>query len=354
MEIAETQKEQVIRKIQSILYGQHSGPKREMKVNRDRLNFACPYCGDSSDPYKKRGNLYWKSLQYHCYNGGCSKRHTNLIEFLKDFDQPISDKTDLMFFLDYIRVNQVVIPTKDYLELGIFENLIEHAIPLSTIKEKLNLVEPSENLRIERYLKGRFLFNKMHNFMYDPKAEQLYIFNLTPDLKRTVGWQIRNFKPGKEKYVSYNLEKINDIILNKRIELHSDELIKMNTLSIYFGLMLVNFEKPVTVFEGPIDALLCPNSISISGIDKPTEMFDDIPTIRYLFDNDRIGRVKMEQKLKKKKSVFMWAKLVRDFKIRKPIKDFNDLIEYCWKQKNESIRHYEKYFTDNPLDIRSV
>ena len=249
MEIAETQKEQVIRKIQSILYGQHSGPKREMKVNRDRLNFACPYCGDSSDPYKKRGNLYWKSLQYHCYNGGCSKRHTNLIEFLKDFDQPISDKTDLMFFLDYIRVNQVVIPTKDYLELGIFENLIEHAIPLSTIKEKLNLVEPYENLRIERYLKGRFLFNKMHNFMYDPKAEQLYIFNLTPDLKRTVGWQIRNFKPGKEKYVSYNLEKINDIILNKRIELHSDELIKMNTLSIYFGLMLVNFEKPVTVFE---------------------------------------------------------------------------------------------------------
>lgn len=354
MEITNTQKEQVISKIQRILFDQHSGPKRELKVNRDRLNMACPYCGDSSDPYKKRGNLYWKSLQYHCYNGGCPKRHTNLVEFLKDFHNPISNKDDLIFYLDYIRVNTVVVPTKDYLEMGIFESLISHSIPLETIKERLNLVESHENLRIDRYLKGRFMHQKLHNFMYDPKAEQLYIFNLTPDLKRTVGWQIRNFKPGKEKYISYNLEKINDLVLKKKIDMPNDELMKMNTLSIYFGLMQANFERPVTVFEGPIDSLLCPNSISISGIDKPTDMFDDIPTIRYLYDNDRIGRIEMERKLKRKKNVFMWGKLVRDFKIRKPVKDFNELIEYCWKQKNDAVKHYGEYFTDNPLDIRSV
>ena len=83
-------------------------------------------------------------------------------------------------------------------------------------------------------------------------------------------------------------------------------------------------------------------------------MFDDIPTIRYLYDNDRIGRVEMEKKLKRKKNVFMWNKLVRDFKIRKPVKDFNELIEYCWKQKNDAVKHYGEYFTNNPLDIRSV
>jgi formate-dependent nitrite reductase cytochrome c552 subunit len=83
-------------------------------------------------------------------------------------------------------------------------------------------------------------------------------------------------------------------------------------------------------------------------------MFDDIPTIRYLYDNDRIGRVEMEKKLKRKKNVFMWGKLVRDFKIRKPVKDFNELIEYCWKQKNDAVKHYGEYFTNNPLDIRSV
>lgn len=50
----------------------------------------------------------------------------------------------------------------------------------------------------------------------------------------------------------------------------------------------------------------------------------------------------------------MWNKLVRDFKIRKPVKDFNELVDYCWKTKNDAIKHIEKYFTENPLDIRSV
>jgi hypothetical protein len=103
------------------------------------------------------------------------------------------------------------------MQLTVFENLKEYSIPLDVVKKKFNLVTAKENMRIERYLKGRFMHQKMHNFMYDPKAEQLYIFNLTPDLKRTVGWQIRNFKPGKEKYISYNLEKINGLLLINEI-----------------------------------------------------------------------------------------------------------------------------------------
>ena len=190
--------------------------------------------------------------------------------------------------------------------------------------------------------------------MYDAFKEQLYIFNLTPDKLHAVGWQIRNFKPGKAKYVSYNLEKINQLVLNQDIALENEELIKMNTLSLYFGLMHVNFERPVTVFEGPIDSMLYSNSLAIAGIDKPTQMFDDISTVRYLFDNDRIGRVAMESKLKRRRKVFMWNKLVRDFKIRKPVKDFNELVDYCWKQKNDAIKHIEEYFTQDPLDIRSV
>ena len=103
--------------IQRVLNKEFSNIQKRKTVDyNDRVNFACPYCGDSSDPYKKRGNLYWKSLQYHCYNGGCPKRHTNLVEFLKDFHNPISNKDDLIFYLDYIRVNTVIVPTKDYLE----------------------------------------------------------------------------------------------------------------------------------------------------------------------------------------------------------------------------------------------
>jgi hypothetical protein len=128
----------------------------------------------------------------------------------------------------------------------------------------------------------------------------------------------------------------------------------MNTLSLYFNIALVDFMKPVTVFEGPIDSLLCRNSIAISGVDKPTDMFDEIPTIRYLFDNDPAGRKKMEFLLKKRKMVFMWNKIVRDYKVQEKVKDFNDLLKYCWNRKNEAIQNYDKYFTNNPLDIRSV
>ena len=46
-----------------------SNEKRRLLESKERLNFACPYCGDSTDsPRKKRGNLYWNNLHFHCYN----------------------------------------------------------------------------------------------------------------------------------------------------------------------------------------------------------------------------------------------------------------------------------------------
>ena len=62
----------------------------------------------------------------------------------------------------------------------------------------------------------------------------------------------------------------------------------------------------------------------------------------------------MEAKLKNKKTVFMWEKLVRDYKIKEKIKDVNDLLIYCYKNKNDAIRNLDKYYTSCPLDIRSV
>jgi hypothetical protein len=79
-----------------------------------------------------------------------------------------------------------------------------------------------------------------------------------------------------------------------------------------------------------------------------------------MFDNDLAGNRVMESKLKKRKSVFMWNKLHKDFKLQprkvemKEIKDLNDLIEYCWKTKNEAIKKIDEYYTNNPLDLRNI
>jgi hypothetical protein len=184
--------------------------------------------------------------------------------------------------------------------------------------------------------------------------------HLTPDRQRVVGWQIRNFYENRSKYISYNLEKINFLLLNKKIDKPEEEIIKMNTISLYFNIMIADFSRPVTVFEGVIDSLLYRNSIAITGADKPTEMFDDIPTVRYMFDNDLAGRRIMEAKLKRRKNVFMWTKMCKDFKIQPrlaemdSVKDLNDLFTYCWKTKNEAVKNIEKYYTYDPLDIRGV
>lgn len=359
MEISQNQKDLISSKVNQILQENFKGPKSEIKFHKDRLNFACPYCGDSSNEHKKRANLYWKNLIYHCYNDGCRK-HTNIVNFLKDYEHPITNTKDLTFYLDYIRANQIVTANKDYLEINSFQNLKEYSIPLSAIKEKLKLVTPNESMKIEKYLKSRFMHFRLDHFMYSEKENQLFIFNLTPDKKSAFGWQIRNFSKNKTKYVSYNIERANEMILSRKINLSDEEILKMNTLSLYFGITSTDFSKPVTIFEGPIDSFLIPNSIALTGADKPTEMFDDISTIRYLFDNDLAGRRIMEFKLKRKRKVFMWNKLHKDFKIQprlanmKQIKDLNDLIEYCWKTKNEAIKKIDEYYTDNPLDLRNI
>jgi hypothetical protein len=359
MEITESQKNQIINRVESVLRENFNGPKSELKLHKDRLNFACPYCGDSTNQHKKRANIYWKNLIYHCYNDGC-KKHTNLINFLKDYDRAISNPTDLGFYLDYIRENQIQLTSREYLELNSFQNLKKYAIPIDLIKEKEGLVSPKENMRIEKYLKSRFMHFQMEHFLYSEKTDQLYIFNLTPDKKSAFGWQIRNFGKSKNKYISYNMERMNELILNRKINLPDEELIKMNTLSLYFGIAYADFTRPVTIFEGAIDSFLVPNSIAITGADKPTDMFDDISTTRYMFDNDLAGKRVMESKLKKRKSVFMWNKLHKDFKLQprkiemKEIKDLNDLIEYCWKTKNEAIKKIDEYYTNNPLDLRNI
>ena len=356
MELKESSKNHITSLIDLILHEQFSGEKSQPKIYRDRINFACPYCGDSHGSHKKRGNIYWKNLKFHCYNGGCPKPHTTVVDFLRDHGKSFNKKDELIYVLDFIQANTIVVPTKDYLQVGIFGELRKGAIPLSEVKTKLNLIDPNKNLRIEAYLKARFMHYKMEFFAYDPKRGQLYIFNLTPDKQSVLGWQIRNFgkRTDEAKYVSYNMEKMHLLVREKLLEGNGETVMRLNTLSLFFNIMLTDFTQMVTVFEGPMDAFLCKNAIALSGIDKPFDMFNEMPNMRYLFDNDYIGKKKMEDILKKKRSVFMWNKLVRDYKIREKVKDLQDLFAYCWKTKNEAIKHYGEYFTSNPLDIRSV
>ena len=89
-------------KIQEILIQAHpEQQKRQIKDYPERINFACPVCGDSGkSATKKRGNLYLKNMQYICFNeSGCNR---SFLKLLKTFNIEIDlqKKLDIYNYID--------------------------------------------------------------------------------------------------------------------------------------------------------------------------------------------------------------------------------------------------------------
>ena len=66
--------------IQEILNKCHKNQQKLIiKKKIDRLTFACPICGDShKNNTLKRGHLFFKDLNYKCFNDGCFSTFTKL------------------------------------------------------------------------------------------------------------------------------------------------------------------------------------------------------------------------------------------------------------------------------------
>lgn len=351
--LEQDKKDIIISKVQDILNERFdSTEKRFLKVRYNRLQMACPYCGDShTDKNKKRGNVYFKNLTYNCYNAGCNK-HTNILGLFKDFGKSLNNLDTLTHLLDYINENKVT-KISNVNETNSFSLFKEWSIDLEDIKQKLNLFELNSSPKMLSYIKGRLLQFKDEYFLINKAEDKLFIFNFLPNTKKVIGLQIRNFK-GSKKYESFNIEKLNEIIFERKLDIDEEDLAELNTYSLYFNVLNADFSKTLTVLEGPLDSFFIPNSIALTGLNKSLELLDEIDSVRYLFDNDTDGIKKMEELLKQRKFVFMWKKLIRDYKIETPIKDVNDLVLWSYSNKSDAFFKMNSYFTNNPLDIRDV
>ena len=340
----------IIDKVVRVLYKSHSHPqKREYLEGRDRLNFACPYCGDStSDHRKKRGNLYWNDLYFHCYNCGT---HKSLDDFLKDFDNNFEGE-DRISIINYIKENRKHIQHGQSLNFYLFDKIEELSLSFDDLATAFNIYRINEaTYRAYPYLKSRLLHNKLNKFAYDPRRKELYVFNLDTN-NRIVGFQIRPLEnTGGPKYRTWNLERIYER-LKLKIDVEPAELEDLNKISMIFGILQTDMSRPFTVFEGPMDSFFMYNSLGMTGVKKQIIEFDDIPTVRYFFDNDIEGKSRMIDKLKSNQTVFMWKKLLDDFSIpSKKVKDLNDLVKYEYKNRTGCLSNLDRYFTNDPLDI---
>jgi hypothetical protein len=364
----------IVEKIQKILnnkFKKDSFHKRQIDHYSDRINFACPFCGDSlRDPRKKRFNIYLNSLSCHCFN--CN-HHSGINSFLKQFNEELCME-------DKIQVHEIQQSTKKF-ERRIsnnqssfsFQLLDKLAIPKSILFDMLKLTTPYKSKECSDYLNSRNINIKQWKyFAYNEKSKELYILNINSK-DRIIGMQIRQLDPNSKKarYLTRSLSKIYSNIFKKDLSILIERLLKsmengekyiteedgieniqanLDRLSGLFNIMNVDMSTPLTIVEGPIDSLCISNAIALQGATKLNNYFDELKNVRFLFDNDKIGKEHTLNKLKTNKKVFLWGMYIKKMNIKTKVKDINDIIKL--KLFNNEV--YESCFSNDEFDVMFV
>jgi len=349
IQLTEELKDKIRYALKQVVSQVHPEPnKKLLKDMHGRITCACPYCGDShSDDTKKRGNIFWDTLQYHCYN--CSY-HTNLYSFLKDHEVKLATSDDSFMVIDYIKQNKIQVNSESVLKHDALRKVQELSIDIDTFKAKFKakVIEPGDWIWFQ--LKDRLLHNRVDDFLYSEKEHRLWILNFGADNK-IIGAQTRRMKGYGQRYLTYDLPKLYEE-MGQPLELSNEELTPLTKVSTLFGIMQLNFQRPITIFEGPLDAKFMANSLALATAGRSTDDFDEIPTVRYMFDNDVTGKKKMAEKLKKGRPVFMWSKFLKENGLDKyNIKDLNDLMLKCFELKIDAHKKIDQYFTSSQLDL---
>lgn len=335
-----------------VLSERFSADPRRWEIEKDRsgsrLVFCCPYCGDSKNPRKKRGNLYLDTLHYKCYNGGCG-RYATLVGFLKDFgvldNLPYDEVRSMMEAAKRAERERRIRGTMDFFVL---ENYKQALIEREGFKKHMRLKECDEE--IKKILRERHQIPD-DRFLWNPWKKKLYILNLTADRRYILGFQIRDFSGHGmvPKYTTYKLSTIWETFYREK----RPEIIKkakeIDPISTIFGFSSVDFTKTITAFEGPLDSWLCPNSIALCSVNNPFPF--DVENKRWLLDGDKVGRARMRELIQSGETVFLWEKFLRAYNFPQREKwDLNDVVNYILSN-GIKIDRLDNYFSNDKWDI---
>jgi hypothetical protein len=313
----------------------------------DRINLSCPYCGDSlQSDYKKRGNFILKGKHagyFKCHNCGIFKKINN---FFNDFKVQ----------MDLSAVNYLSEHTGDFTttldgkyDMSVFLNMDEldkYAIDRQELLRHFGLMEVKDS-PVWSWLSNRHQF-QADKFLYHPEKNYVLILNLTQSGK-ILGAQKRVFK-GDNRFQTFRLSKLYEL-MERKLDVEEQYKEYLDTLSMVFNICLINFNKKITLFEGPMDAFLLKNSIANTGANK--ELPIDLP-VRYFYDYDDTGIRKSIEHLNKEQEVFLWSKFINELNLPYRKKwDWNDFIIYA-KQNNLSLPSIDLFFSSDPIDIIDI
>lgn len=363
--------------IQNILNKEFSNQhKRRTVPYEDRVNFACPYCGDSHrNNHAKRGNLYYNRLIYICFN--CDKK-TNLDRLCKDFNE-VLDPDKKLEMIEHL--NSVMTYSDfegDFVDAK-FEDLIDLSELERVFSQDLTPISDFKPIQVNggvyKYLCGRGIGPDLHKNIYQAKywknedEHEWIIAMLNRRGDKVLGMQIRNLKEGRRRmFKIYNYENLLEWVnIGKDVEDYDmSQLVIYNKLSYYFNILNVDFGRTITVFEGYLDSLFFPNSIGLVGVNTDYRFLENNNLdLKYFFDNDEAGYKKSEEKIKDGYPVFLWKKLFEDIVDKKKtddpyrllhriskVKDINKLSELVpdpYRKLN-----LDNFFSSDILDIKWI
>ena len=349
--------EKIIAPLKEILKKRFPGDSERQRIvprlNGQRLNFCCPYCGDSHDnARKKRGNFYPNWLYYKCYNGGC-EQYVDILKMIKDFsvdglseDDMTSAKVRISLSRDAARKERIL---RHELSLDALVNTEwdKILVPRKTLMDNLRLMEVHPRSKMGVYLEKR-LQTIDKKFAWDPKRNRLFIFNLDPTQEFIFSLQTRQFDNDNSKYLTYNLSGV----WLKMMKITDEEFLtktrELDHISTVFNVLNINFNDTITLFEGPLDSFLYRNSCGMCSVNNDWPF--DVDNVRWFQDNDEAGKKKALEVLAEGKSVFLWKKFVDDNELHgKKIKDLNDIVVYS-KANNVQFGDLNKYFSTHKYD----
>lgn len=352
----------IIEIVEDILNKEHKDTEKRRleKSKEDKLEMACPCCGDSrTNSSKKRGILYLDSFKYYCWNGDCSAKYWSIFKFFKHFGKKLNNLEQISEISKVIeKSKRQRKPTKLIDSSEYFEFLYTNSIPIIDLEKHYGLLDSNICQWGNEFLKGRLLhrFEDRIRFRVNKFGnKEVWILNKIDENDKVVGLQIKNLDFGTKystKTFSVILEEM------KRDVTYPDNPVfieKLATLSIIFNLFNVDIEKEVTVFEGPFDSFFVPNSVATAGASKLKNFFDGLDNIRYWYDNDSTGKNSAIEKIKSKNKCFLWKRFFKKSSLKnKRIKDLNELVVFLYENKNNSISHIKDSFSKNKYDIYHV
>lgn len=369
-------KSYVVNIIQNVLNKEFSNSsKRKIVDYADRVNLACPYCGDShKNQHAKRGNFYFNRLIFICFN--CDKK-TTFDRFCKDFNEQLDPEKKLEMIEHLNSVMTYSDYEGDFVDARM-ENLIDLAELERVFSQDLTPISDFKPIQVNggvyKYLIGRGIPPEYHKNIYQAKywknedEHEWIIVMLNRRGDKVLGMQIRNLKEGRKRmFKIYNYENLLEWVnIGKDSETDMNSLVIYNKLSYYFNILNVDFGERITVFEGYLDSLFFPNSIGLVGVNTDFRFLENNNLdLQYFFDNDEAGYKKSEEKLKNEYSVFLWRKLFEDivnkknaddpFKLLHRISKVKDINKLCQLVPDAYKKlQLQSFFSKDVLDVKWI